>query len=230
MRKIREVLRLTFEVRLTQHQVAASVRLSQGAVSKYLTLARAAGLTWPLPAELDDLALERLLFPVTPPRYPAAAKAVTPEFPTLHEQLKKKGVTLQLLWQEYCDAHGANVYSYPHFCLLYRSFRGGLQRSMRQTHIAGEKLFVDYCGPTVAVIDSGTGEVRLAQIFVAVLGASNYTYAEATWTQSLPDWIASNVRALQFYDGVPALIVPDNLLCGAPHNMFYVVSAVMWSH
>lgn len=211
MRKIREVLRLTFEVHLSQHQVAASARLSQGAVSKYLALAKAAGLSWPLPADLDDLALKKRLFPAPSQDAETPASSLTPDWAALHTQLKRKGVTLQLLWQEYADDRGDDAYSYPHFCLLYRRYRQSLQRSMRQTHIAGEKLFVDYCGPTVEVIDARTGEVRSAQIFVAVLGASNYTYAEATWTQSMPDWIGSNTRALTFIGGVPALIVPDNL-------------------
>jgi len=211
MRKIRDVLRLTFEAGLGQHQVGASVRLSQGSVSKYLALAKAAGLGWPLPPDLDDVALDRLLFPTSGRTEAREGRFAPADFAGIHTQLKRKGVTLQLLWEEYRGVHGNQSYSYSQFCSLYRLFRGSLQRSMRQTHIAGEKLFVDYCGPRVEVIDSITGEVRAAQIFVAVLGASNYTYAEATWTQSLPDWIASNVRALQFYDGVPVLIIPDNL-------------------
>ena len=211
MRKIREVLRLTFEVGLTQHQVAASVRLSQGVVSKYLALARRANVTWPLPPELDEGALEQRLFPGVHRTPSTALRFALPDFASMHDQLKRKGVTLQLLWEEYRSAQGDASYSYSQFCSLYRAFRGALQRSMRQTHVAGEKLFVDYCGPTVKVIDARTGEVRSAQIFVAVLGASNYTYAEATWTQSLPDWIGSNLRALTFIGGVPALIVPDNL-------------------
>lgn len=212
MRKIREVLRLTFEARLTQRQVAASVGLSQSVISKYLAAARAAPMGWPVPADLDDQALEERLFPAArgtmaprPPRF------ASPDYPAIHAQLKRKGVTLQLLWEEYRHDQGEHSYSYPQFCWHYRQFRDRLKRSMRQTHQAGEKLFVDYCGPTVEVVDGASGEVRSAQIFVAVLGASNYTYSEATWTQSLPDWIASNSRALAFFGGVPALIVPDNL-------------------
>lgn len=113
-------------------------------------------------------------------------------------------------------AHQA--YSYTQFCVIYRDWTSLLQRSMRQVHRAGEKLFIDYCGPTVAVVNPQTGEIRQAQIFVAVLGASNYTYCEATWTQSLPDWLGAHVRLFDFLGGVPALLVPDNLLCGAPHK------------
>lgn len=211
MRKIREVLRLTFESGRRQHQVGASVGLTQSTVCKYLALARSAGLGWPLPPEWDDVGLERRLFPRAGRVPPDTSAFVTPDFATFHSQLKHKGVTLQLLWEEYHGLHGEVSYSYSQFCALYRAFRGTLKRSMRQTHHAGEKLFVDYCGPTVGVIDGTSGEVRAAQIFVAVLGASNYTYAEASWTQTLPDWIASHTRALAFFGGVPALIVPDNL-------------------
>lgn len=211
MRKIREVLRLTFELGLKQHQVAASVNLSQGSVSKYLALAKAAGLRWPLPPELEDSVLDQRLFPVVKRDNVTGVRWVAPDFPAMHDQLKRKGVTLQLLWEEYCSAHGEASYRYSQYCLLYRAFRDGLQRSMRQTHVAGEKMFVDYAGPTVAIVDARTGEVHQAQIFVAVLGASSYTFAEATWTQTVPDWIGSNTRALTFFGGVPALIVPDNL-------------------
>lgn len=131
MRKIREVLRLTFEVHLSQHQVAASARLSQGAVSKYLALAKAAGLSWPLPADIDDLALKKRLFPTPSEDAATPASSLTPDWAALHTQLKRKGVTLQLLWQEYADDHGDDAYSYPHFCLLYRRYRQSLQRSMR---------------------------------------------------------------------------------------------------
>ncbi len=228
MHKIKEVLRLTYAAHLKQRQVAASLRMSQGAVSKYLSLARAAGLTWPLPPEWDETQLKQRLFapaagtptadvPVTPSRF------TEPDFAAVHQELKRKGVTRQLLWEEYQHAHPAAAYSYAQFCLLYRDWRGRLQRSLRQTHLAGEKLFVDYAGPTASVVDPSTGEIKPAQIFVAVWGASNFTYAEATWTQALPDWIGSHVRAFTFFGGVPALIVPDNLL-----NMDVLMSCRPW--
>ncbi len=119
--------------------------------------------------------------------------------------------TLQLLWAEYVERHGDNARRYSQFCHHYRLWRGRQRRSMRQVHRAGEKIFIDYCGPTVPVVDRSTGEMRKAQVFVAVLGASSYTFAEATWSQSLPDWIASHQRMLAFYGGVPELLVPDNL-------------------
>ena len=149
--------------------------------------------------------LEGLLFPsVAKP----AAFAEPGHF-SLHQALKRKGVTLQLLWSEYVAVHGERAYRYSQFCHRYHQWRAAQKRSMRQHHRAGEKLFIDYAGPTVEVIDRATGEVREAQVFVAVLGASSYTYAEATWSQSLPDWIEAHVRAFAFLGGVPECLVPD---------------------
>ncbi len=128
--------------------------------------------------------------------------------------MRRKGVTLLLLWEEYAQANPVEHYSYPHFCVLYREWRQRLSPTMRQTHAPGDKLFVDYCGPTIPIVDALTGEVRHANIFVAVLGASNYTYAEATFTQQLHDWIGSHVRAFEFFGAVPRLVVPDNLKSG----------------
>ena len=214
MHKIKEVLRLTYAAHLKQRQVAASLRMSQGAVSKYLSLARSAGLTmWPLPPEWDETQLKQRLFAPTADACVMPSRFTEPDFATVHQELKRKGVTRQLLWEEYQHAHPEAAYSYAQFCLLYRDWRGRLQRSLRQTHTAGEKLFVDYAGPTVLVVDASSGEIKPAQIFVAVLGASSFTYAEATWTQALPDWIGSHVRALTFFGGVPALIVPEREAC-----------------
>jgi transposase len=207
MRKIKEVLRLKFEARLSHERIAASTGVSKGAISNYVQRAIEKGLGWPLPAELDESALEGLLFRQAAPREQYAA----PDFAYVHQELKRKGVTLQLLWEEYHAAHGERGYRYSQFCFHYQRFRDSLARSMRQVHRAGEKLFIDYSGDTVPVIDPATGEVLTAQIFVAVMGASKYTYAEATWTQSLPDWIASHVRAFTFLGSAPSLLVPDNL-------------------
>lgn len=208
MRKIIEVLRLKFEARLSHDSIAAAARLSKGAVNKYLRRAQAAGLTWPLPAQMDEAQLEALLFPHAAP---LVERHATPDFAHLHQELKRKGVTLMLLWEEYATAHAGQAYRYSQFCLLYHRFAAGLKRSMRQVHRAGEKLFIDYSGTTVPIIDAATGEIRGAQIFVAVLGASSYTYAEASLSQQLPDWIASHVRCFEFMGCVAALLVPDNL-------------------
>jgi transposase len=207
MHKIKDILRLHFETQLSQHQIAASLQLSSGVVNKYLSLSRSAGICWPLPKEMDEIKLRHLLRPHTK----KIKHYHEPDYPSLHQELKRKGVTLLLLWQEYEQAQGKNAYRYAQFCTKYRAWREQQKPSMRQIHRAGEKLFIDYCGPTIEVIDPMTGEIRSAAIFVAILGASNYTYAEATWDQTLSNWIASHVRAFQFFGGVPALLVPDNL-------------------
>lgn len=208
MRQIKEVLRLKFEAKLSHERIAAATGVSKGAVASYLKRALEAGIGWPLAPLLDDAMLEARLFRAA--GAPAASHAA-PDFAHIHQELKRKGVTLTLLWEEYSTAHPGCAYRYSQFCFHYGQFRESLKRSMRQVHRAGEKLFLDYCGNTVPIIDAGSGELRAAQIFVAVLGASNYTYAEASFSQSLPDWIGSHIRAFEFFGAVPALLVPDNL-------------------
>jgi len=210
MRKITEVLRLKFEAKLSHDQIARAVALSKGGVGKYVSLAKAQGLSWPLPEGMDEAALEARLYP---PRQ-ASTRFIEPDHRKIHTELKRKGVTLQLLWSEYVAEVGERAYRYTQFCEHYRQWTQRQKRSMRQVHRAGEKLFIDYCGPTVPVVDATSGELRQAQVFVAVLGASSYTYAEATWSQELPQWIASHQRALQFFGGVVELLVPDNLRSG----------------
>jgi transposase len=207
MRKIKETLRLK-EAGLSVRQIARALNVSRSSVAEYHRRAAAAGLRWPLPDSLDETAIERLLFPVPPP---AGTLRPRPDWAEVHVELRRKGVTLALLWEEY-KARTPEGYHYSRFCDLYRAWAGRLDLSMRQDHKAGEKMFVDYCGPTVPVFDDG--KVREAQIFVAVLGASNYTYAEAAWTQTLPDWIGAHVRAFHYFDGVVEIVVPDNLLSG----------------
>ncbi len=213
MHRVKEVLRLT-AAGLSQRQIAHSLHLSHGVVAKYQAAAQQAGLGWPLPEELDDAALADRLWSKTGDSSGAQARAhrTPPEFADIHEQLKRKGVTRQLLWEEYRVAHPLDGYGYTQFCFHYLEWQSHLKLVMRQTHRAGEKLFIDYAGPTVPVVNPVTGKIREAQIFVAVLGASNYTYAEATWTQGLADWIGSHTRAFTFFGGVPELVVPDNLL------------------
>jgi len=169
-----------------------------------------AHLSWPLPEELDDTRLERLLYP---PAAPSSVQRPLPDWSQIHQELKRKGVTLFLLWQEY-KAQYQDGLQYSRFCSLYRQWRGKLNVSMRQTHLAGEKLFVDYAGPTIPIVDRTTGEEHQAQVFIAVLGASNYTFVEATMTQNLEDWTGSHVRAFEFFGGVPKVVVPDNLKSG----------------
>jgi transposase len=222
MRKIRDVLRLKYSAGLSHRQIAAALNLSIGVVSKYLTNAKLAGIvSYPLPDHIGDRELEQMIFPPPSAKEERTSQFVLPDFSYLHQELKRKGVTLQLLWEEYSDQYNESAYSYSQFCSLYREWREKLKTSMRQTHRAGEKMFVDYAGQTVPIVNSVTGEVAEAQIFVAVLGASNYSYAEATLSQSLPDWIGSHVRAFEFFGGVPQLVVPDNLKSGVTRACRY---------
>lgn len=209
MRTIKEVLRLKFDGHLSLRQIARSLNIGLGTVSLHINRAKAAGLSWPLPTDLDDSGLERLLFPGQ--LAPVRRGLVEPDYGNIHEELKRKGVTKQLLWEEYKQIHGDNGYQYSQYCQRYRDWVLTLKRSMRQVHKAGEKLFIDYCGPTVPIVNPETGEVHGAQVFVATWGASNYTFAEATRTQTKPDWIQSHVNAFEFFGGVPEVLVPDNL-------------------
>lgn len=212
MRKLKDVLRLKYEAGLSQRQIAAALRLSVGVVNKYVNAAKAAAITWPLSENQSDAQLRRQLFPPeSPPSEPVYAQ---PDFAIIHQELKRKGITRQLLWEEYAEANRDNHYQFTQFCFYYRHWRARLKLSMRQTHRAGEKMFVDYAGPTVPIVNPITGEMTEAQIFVSVLGASNYTYIEATYSQQLHDWIGSHVRAFDFFGGVVQLIIPDNLKSG----------------
>lgn len=217
MRKIREALRLKWELGTDERQIAQSCRISRSTLWEYLRRAKDAGLNWPLSQDLDDAALEAMLFQGDPNR---GAERPEPNWQEIHRERKRKGVTLLLLWQEYIAQHpegyGYVTFTVTSWCFAnkYRAWRGGLDATMRQDHKAGEKLFVDYAGMTLAISDPGTGEVREAQIFVATLGASNYSYAEATASQTVEDWLGSHRRALEFFGGVPEIIVPDNLKAG----------------
>jgi len=209
MKTIRELLRLKFEANLTQRQIAKILDMGLGTVSLHLRRIKDVGLSWPLPEDMDDKQLEAKLFPSSPA--PTRLGFVEPDYANIHEELKKKGVTKQLLWEEYKQSYSDNGYQYSQYCQRYRDWIGTLKRSMRQIHKAGEKLFIDYCGPTMPIINGNTGEIRQVQVFVAVWGASNYTYAEATYTQKKPDWIQSHVNAFKFFGGVPEILVPDQL-------------------
>ncbi len=211
MRTIREVLRLKWQCDLSHRDIATSCRIGPTAVRGYLHRATLAGLSWPLPDTLQDAQLEALLFP--PPQKLVQKERPVPDWPEVHKQLAKKGVTLQLLWEEYRLVH-SNGFGYSRYCERYVQWHKSAQPSMLQEHKAGDKLFVDYAGLTMPLMDPKTGEITQAQIFVAALGASNYTFAEATLSQSLPDWIGSHVRCFTFLGGVPRLVVPDNLKSG----------------
>jgi transposase len=211
MRQVREVLRLKHAAGFSERRIAASLGISHTAVAEYLPRAAVVGITWPVPDELDEAALERRLF--SPPFAMHENPRPQPDWARLHAELRRPGVTLLLLWEEY-RAGQPDGYGYSRFCDLYREWRAGISPTMRQTHVAGERLFVDFAGQTVPITDPSTGEVRQAQVFVAALGPSNYTYAEARWSQGLADWIGCHVNALCFLGGVTRQIVCDNLKAG----------------
>jgi transposase len=211
MRKIRDVLRLTHAMGMSRRVVGEVTGIGKTAVGDYVRRASAVGLTWPIPEAIDDAELERRLF--APTETTSDAARAEPDWPHIHAELKRRGVTLTLLWQEYRAEHpGGCAYSW--FCERYGAWRKGISPTMRQTHVAGEKLFVDWAGDTVALFDAATGEERRAHIFVAALGASNYTYAEARWSETLADWIGAHVNMLAAIGGVPKALVPDNLKAG----------------
>ena len=216
MRKIKEILRLRLEQGLSDRQIAGACRVGKTTVVDYTNRARQAGLTLSQVQVMTDPELEEKLFPKN--GQTTSGKPL-PDWGAIHAE-RRDGTTLQILWEEYQAAH-PNGYGYSYFCDLYQEFARTVDVTMRQTHVAGEKAFVDYAGQTVPVIDGGTGEIRSAAVFVAVLGASNFTYAEATWTQGLADWIGSHVRALAYFNGVPKVIVPDNLKSGVTRPCFY---------
>jgi transposase len=216
MRKIHDVLRLS-AAGLSKRQIAASLGVSATAARDCIFRARRAGLGWPLSADLTEEALEQQLYP---PAIGAREGRPQPHWAAVHRELKRSGVTLQLLWEEHRAAH-PDGYGYSRYCELYRAWEARLSPTMRQSHVAGQRMFVDYAGTTLAVIDASTGEARTAQLFVAVLGASNYTYAEATWTQGLSDWIGSHTRSFAFFGGAPTMVVSDNLRSGITKACFY---------
>ena len=216
MRKIKEVLRLKWEFNQSNKQIAQSCKIARSTVREYLDRAKRAGLCWPLDPDLDDTAIETMLFPVIA----VSEKRQMPPMDYLYQELKKKGVTLQLLWYEYKEAH-PDGYQYSQFCHLYGQWLKKLDVTLRQTHRAGEKLFVDYAGQTMPIIDASTGEVTEAQIFIAALGASSYTFAEGSLSQNLPSWTRSHVHAFAFFGGVPEILVPDNLKSGVNHPCLY---------
>ena len=211
MRKIREALRLTHALGMSRRLVGEATGIGKTAVGEYVRRAAVAGLSWPIPDEIDDAELERRLFP--PATTASCTTRTEPDWPHIHAELKRRGVTLALLWQEYRAEH-AQGYAYSWFCERHSDWRKRISATMRQTHLAGEKLFVDWAGDTMPVFDPTTGEEHRAHIFVAALGASNYTYAEARWTETLPDWIGAHVNALTAIGGVPKAFVPDNLKAG----------------
>lgn len=208
MRRIRDVLRLKFGQGLSERAIAVSLGLGKGSVGTYVRRAGRAGLSWPLPEGLDDDSLELLLFPAAP-TVPDPDRPL-PDWAMIDRELRRPGVTRMLLWEEYRAAHPGG-FAYTWFCTHYEAWKGRVRPTMRQTHVGGEKVFVDFAGDTIDVIDPMTGEARAMKLFVAAMGASNHTYAEAVATEGLEDWIGAHVRMFAFLGGVPKVVVPDNL-------------------
>jgi transposase len=208
MRDAREIIRLKFSAGLATREIARRLGVAPSTVRETLKRLSTSGLSWPIAEGLSETELETALYGGRGSKRGHRLHA-EPDWPAIHRELKRKHVTLQIVWDEYIAAHPGG-YSYSRFCELNRAFEKTLSPTMRQTHAAGERLFVDYAGDGVAVVDRLTGEIRMAQLFVAVLGASSFTFAHASWTQTLPDWIDAHVRALAAIGGVPQLLVPDN--------------------
>ena len=213
MNNLRELLRLKFAQHLPHRQISQILSISPATISDLTRAAAAQGLTWPLPVDVDNEQLEQRIYGA--PRCPNRALKQEPNYAYVAQELTRKGVTLQLLWQEYYAATPTEqAYAYSQFCQRVRDHKKRQPLSMRQTHTPGQKAFVDYAGPTIPIIDPTTGEINPAQLFVGVCGYSSYTFADVTWSQRLPDWIGSHTRMLNFFGGVPELIVPDNLKSG----------------
>ena len=220
MRQAREIARLKFLAGVPTRAIARRLGVAASTVRETLRRFEGAGLSWPLPHGMSDGDLEAALYANHGTKR-GHRRHAEPDWPTVHRELKRKHVTLLIVWDEYIAANPGG-YSYSRFCELYRGFESKLSPTMRQTHAAGERLFVDYAGDGVpVVIDRLTGEIRMAQIFVAVLGASSFTFAKATWTQALPDWIDAHVRAFEAIGGVPELVVPDNARTAVVKPSFY---------
>ena len=215
--KIKEILRLHLVAGLSERKISRSCRTSRTTVSEYVNRALEAGLTWPVVAALNEEALQAKLYP--PVRKVDPGRPL-PDWELVRKELMRPGVTMSLLWEEYRMVH-PDGYGRTQFFAKFSEWRSDLDLVMRIDHKAGDKVFVDYSGQRRPVVNRDTGEVREAEIFVGTLGATNYTYVEATWTQSLPDWIGSHVRMFAFFGGVPRLIVPDNLKSGVSKACFY---------
>ena len=209
MRKVRDVLMCLFDNEMSVRETARFTGVNRSTVSDYQKRFAESPLMWPLNVDIDDEMLEQALYPSTPAIGSATQHNI--DFALVHAEMRKKGATLSVLHEEWGDAEGGQRVGYSQFCRLYKDFKKSLGISLRNNHINGEAAFVDYAGQTVGVMDMDTGEERTAQIFIGVLGGSNYTYCEATWSQKSRDWIESHIRMFEFFGGVSRVVVHDNL-------------------
>jgi len=210
MRDFQQILRLKYEAGLSNRAIARACAVGVGTVSNYLVRAKTAGLSWPLPAGMDEATLETKLFP---PTVPSGTSRPAPECAWMHQELRRPGVTLQLLWEEYLEIHPDGL-RYTQFCARYRRWRSKLRPAMRQVHRAGEKTFVDFSGKGPHVVDRSTGQSNEVELFVGVLGASSFTYAEATANQKLECWIGAHEGMAQYFGGSSEIWVCDGLKSG----------------
>lgn len=220
VRKIKEILRLVHICSLSNREIAQSCDVARSTVSDYLIRAKAAGVNWPDAADLTETELEERLFPNE--HLASSVQRPPPDCDYIYDQLRRYrnvNLTLTQLWLEYKEKH-SDGYQYTQFCAYYHRWRGRLDYCMRQEHRAGEKTFIDY-SDGLAIVNHLTGELIPTQLFVAVWGASNYTYADATLSQTLPDWIGSHVRAFQYFGCLARMLVPDNLKSGVNKACFY---------
>lgn len=211
MKQARQVLRLKHELGLGQRAIATSLGISRDAVRSCLERAEAAKLSWPLPSDLDDDQLDALLFPAS--HSPSLRAAIDIDWADVHQEMQRKGATLQQLHLEHLERDPGSI-CYSQYCKRYKAWAKQLKSYLRQSHRPGEKVFVDYAGKTMEIIDPATGQSRKVQIFVGVMGASNFTYADAHWSQQLPDWIDAHVRMFEYFGAVPQVLVCDNLKSG----------------
>lgn len=221
VKKLKEILRLKYACSMSHRAIARAVCTSASTVSYYVRAFKASGLRWQVASTMDERDLIEHMSPHCIQIKNKSFKKTPPDYREIHTALKRKGVTKQLLWQEYVQRCGSSSYSYTEYCRQYRQWYKGLRPSLRQHYKAGEKCFVDYAGPTVSVMHPNTGEVRQAMIFVGVLGASNYTYAEATWSRSRQDWLGSHSRMFSYFGGVTELVIPDNEKSGVQSACYY---------
>lgn len=221
MRNVREILRLKYgEAKLSHRAIGLAVRASPGTVGDIILRFKASDLTWPLPDELNDFLLEQRLY--ASKRLGVTTDKVVPDWKFIHAEMSRPDVTRALLWSEYKAENGDRGFEYSRFCDGYSEWRGKLNLSMRQVHVFGEKCYVDFAGKTVPIVDERTGEILFdAQIFVGVLGGSSYTFAEAVASQNIPCWIHAHVKMLEFFGGVPQIVVPDNLKSAVTKASFY---------